>query len=242
MNIQLAEKTLLTFTRPIHLEHYAKRVIQFNDVARNGRPPITIDKQWAFVCEEFKEFIEALEQGDLVHIVKEACDLFVVSSYAARLMSSNFCMFCDTMYHADAEDHPDINLWALKNLILNSQPTEEVTKIVLYEVSQMLFSLNIDLDSCMRAVLDSNDSKFPTVKDLMDHYYNHCEIDLVLQEECKAIEERSNGRYHGIYYVGSNVTEQPRFVFFDDKGKIMKPSTYKDAETDLEIILRGKHV
>lgn len=52
-----------------------------NDIAGNltNVTPESIDAQISFCFEETAEVIDAFEQGDKANVLKEACDLFVVS-------------------------------------------------------------------------------------------------------------------------------------------------------------------
>lgn len=80
------------------------------------------------------------------------------------------------------------------------------------EEADEIFSNVFDL------VMESNYSKFPMIT----------EIDSP-DQECKDIEERSNGRYTGVTFKTVEDNEgNKRYVFKDSNGKIVKPKTYKD--------------
>ena len=79
----------------------------------------------------------------------------------------------------------------------------------------------------MKEVLKSNDSKYPTRKQILA-VWDTKDIDFALAQECAAIEDRNKDRPEGAY-TGVHATyneKQKVYVFFDDKGKIMKPSTF----------------
>lgn len=73
-------------------------------------------------------------------------------------------------------------------------------------------------NNAFNAVMESNYSKFPLIE----------EIDSP-EQECKDIEERSNGRYTGVTFKTVEDNEgNKRYVFKDSNGKIVKPKTYKE--------------
>ena len=60
------------------------KVILWNEVALNKEhdySPEAIERQYGLCIEEYKEFVEAVDAGDLVEVVDALCDLFVVTSY-----------------------------------------------------------------------------------------------------------------------------------------------------------------
>lgn len=210
-------ETLLGLSRDNSLVQYARHVIEWNDVARKARggEATPFELQWTFVEEEFKETIDALKAGDRVEAVDGACDMFVVASYALYLHCPEIlkekCHFNDNVI--SSLDH-------LATAIADKRPVETLEQVV-----ALLYRLDINLGYNLQEVLDSNDSKYPTISQLLDAYSDTVFTDEkdLLEKECLAIAERSEGRYSDITFV----KEGEQYVFLDGKGKIMKPSTFR---------------
>ena len=212
-----AYETLNSMMRPTSLVKYAKHVVDWNSVAVSAKGEFTpLEKQWEFVGEELEETIKALSENDRKEVIDGACDLFVVASYAYWL-SNNYSL--SLTYTPDLKFSPGKALDAFAN-----EDYEEMLKLS----TALLFGLDMQLDKNMSSVLESNDSKYPTLSEVQSL---HKDLDLVkaLEAECACIERRNGGRYEGVHFsiVDGNMKEEPRVVFFDKGGKIMKPGTFK---------------
>lgn len=212
-----AYETLNSMLRPTSLVKYAKHVVDWNSVAASAKGEFTpLEKQWEFVGEELEETIKALSENDRKEVIDGACDLFVVASYAYWL-SNNYSL--SLTYTPDLKFSPGKALDAFAN-----EDYEEMLKLS----TALLFGLDMQLDKNMSSVLESNDSKYPTLTEVQSL---HKDLDLVkaLEAECTCIEQRNGGRYEGVHFsiVDGNMKEEPRVVFFDKGGKIMKPGTFK---------------
>lgn len=216
-----AYDTLNAMLRPTSLVKYAKHVVDWNSIAASAKGEFTpLEKQWEFVGEELEETITALIENDRKEVVDGACDLFVVASYAYWL-SNNYSLSSEKYltYNPDLKFSPGKSLDAFAN-----EDYEEMLKLS----TALLFGIDMQLDKNMSSVLESNDSKYPTVIEVRSL---HKDLDLVeaLEAECACIEERNNGRYEGVHFsiVKGVLGQEDRVVFFDKGGKIMKPGTFK---------------
>lgn len=216
-----AYDTLNAMLRPTSLVKYAKHVVDWNSVAASAKGEFTpLGKQWEFVGEELQETVTALIENDRKEVVDGACDLFVVASYAYWL-SNNYSLSSDKYltYNPDLKFSPGKALDAFAN-----DDYEGMLKLS----TALLFGLDMQLHKNMHSVLESNDSKYPTLSEIQSL---HKDLDLAkaLEAECTCIEQRNGGRYEGVHFsiVDENMKEEPRVVFFDKGGKIMKPGTFK---------------
>lgn len=216
-----AYETLNSMLRPTSLIKYAKHVVDWNSIAASAKGEFTpLEKQWEFVGEELEETVTALIENDRKEVIDGACDLFVVASYAYWL-SNNYSLSSEKYltYNPDLKFLPGKALDAFAN-----EDYEEILKLS----TALLFGLDMQLDKNMSSVLESNDSKYPTVIEVRSL---HKDLDLVgsLEAECTCIEERNNGRYEGVHFsiVKGVLDQEARVVFLDKGGKIMKPGTFK---------------
>ncbi|ADP02508.1 hypothetical protein GECvBMG_gp125 [Salmonella phage GEC_vB_MG] len=227
MNFGVTYETLLSMTKPKDMVEYGRHVAQWNHIARvaRGGKATPVDLQFSFVVEEFKELMKALSEGDRVEVVDGACDLFVVSSYALWLLESSGVRWEKCLKPAEGAQ---FNIGEMVELIFNTPLSVESVAAILQQSVALCFRLDINLDYNMRQVLSSNDSKYPTMTQLREAHptLSLYSDDELLTAECKAIEKRSNGRYSSVNAVRSG----ENIVFFDGKGKIMKPSTFVEPK------------
>lgn len=221
-------ETLLAMTKPSDLYAYAEHVIEWNHVAYRARNNVAtpFGLQWGFIREEFNELVDALRVGDRIETVDAACDLFVVASYACQLKSPEYLREACTPSPTLTFTIGDLE----HNLYGNMQDPVYVLKLV----TALCYRLDINLDYNMQQVLHSNDTKYPYLQDVLALWPDK-EHNEALRLECKAIEDRSNGRYsgvrcHKVYNAKDPRSTDPRLVFFDNNGKIMKPSTFESPK------------
>lgn len=222
-------KTLDSMMKPKSLVDYAVHVIEWNRVAAvaKGGKFTPLELQHDFIIEEFEELAAALEDGDRKMVVDAACDLFVVASYAYILDYGRDSSFDAVMSYNSKNS---FNLFDLSYSVYVTKSHREI----LSQVVSLCYSLDMNLQYNMSQVLSSNDSKFPRLKEVTDLWPQDVTAVEALEMESKAIEARSNGRYTGVYFVtvkeDNAHTDGPRVVFFDEKGKIMKPCTFVEPE------------
>lgn len=230
MNFTKAYDTLAQMTRKTDLLPYALRVAEWNNVAMKARggKQTELDLQFSFVKEEFNELCDALEVCDKKEVIDAACDLFVVASYALLIKTGRCGQFDRAMV-----PQKKFSLGDLSYNIHACEITAASLEHVLSDVVALCFTLDTNLAYNMEQVLDSNDSKYPTLRQMKAIYPDQgADIDLILTMEAKAIEKRSKGRYTGVVPVVSDegATDDSRVVFFDSNGKIMKPSTFVEPK------------
>lgn len=211
----------------------AQHIIDWNAKARHGITPEFTNEmfvaQLEFLREELKEYSLAAQNNDHVELLDAAADVFVVASYLIfmflgkegldKILSTEVG---DTFKH-DVYD----SFIAVEKIFEQPEQVALITMGILRSARDTLVRSVYNEKKVMKEVLKSNDSKYPTRKQLLD-VWNTKSIDEALEKECAAIEERSKSReegaYTGVYAVYNR--KQKVYVFFDDKGKIQKPSTF----------------
>lgn len=226
-------QTLQSMTKPSSLLEYGNHVKQWNKVAflARGGKSTPIELQHSFIAEEFKELMEALEAGDKVEVVDAACDLFVVASYAYHLLVGTGAQYESVMRRSDKNE---FSIGALSFAIHGLPINKDSSRKIVEQVVALCYLLDVNLDYNMKQVLHSNDTKYP-YRTKIEKLYPGTSSAEALRQECKAIEERSNGRYTGVSYrevedIPTPDIAGPRIVFFDSNGKIMKPSTFEEPK------------
>lgn len=222
--------TMEDMKRPKDLIKYALHVQGWNEVARQARPgkkltPLAL--QWAFVREEFEELCKALRERDYIEVVDAAMDLFVVASYAGVLSDLPTSRAQGAMMF---DPEMSFSLIGLENHVYSCLEGEipKTTQIhgAIKQITSLIYTLDVKIAYNMEEVLASNDSKYPYVQDIFNLHPGESGGD-ALALECKAIEQRSEGRYTGVWYSCVESNDGSRAVFFDSNGKIMKPSTFQ---------------
>ncbi len=222
MNLKNMYSTLETMSKPDNMIAYGHRVAQWNEVARIGRGGMSTDikLQTNLIKEELSELIEALSSSDKAEVIDAACDLFVVSSYALRLVQWDTEKWESCMVPSDTVE---LQIGSLLDLVHKDKLKISDYAEILKQVVALCYKLDINLGYNMEEVLNSNDSKFPTITQLLVKYPDYKDKELeMLEFECKEIERRSKGRYNSVIHV--QVGE--RVAFMDGNGKIMKPITF----------------
>lgn len=211
----------------------AKHIVEWNAKARGGETPEFTQEmfvaQIGFVREELKEFQEAAKTNDHVELLDAAADVFVVASYLAFMFWGEEKV--NTMLSQNVGDVFPANIFdEFENM--DATFTEAIQMaVMIMGITRMardtLVRSVYNEKKVMKEVLKSNDSKYPTRKQILAVWETK-DIDFALAQECAAIEERNKNRPEGAY-TGVHATyneKQKVYVFFDDKGKIMKPSTF----------------
>lgn len=230
------------FYKPIKADNQffidaAKHVIAWNAKARGGETPEFTNEmfiaQLGYVREELKEFQDAAKINDHIELLDAAADVFVVASYLVFMFTSEENLekilstgvgdvFPETVYD--------------EFLLYEKEMSTEVqiiplTIAMLRMARDTLIRSKYNYKKVVKEVLRSNDSKYPTRKQLLD-VWDTKNIEFAIAQECAAIEERNKDRPEGAY-TGVHATyneKQKVYVFFNDKGKIMKPSTFSKPD------------
>lgn len=235
------------FYKPIKADNQffidaAKHVIAWNAKARGGETPEFTNEmfiaQLGYVREELKEFQDAAKINDHVELLDAAADVFVVASYLVFMFTSEENLekilstgvgdvFPETVY--------DEFLLYEKEMSTDAQIIP-LTIAMLRMARDTLIRSKYNYKKVIKEVLRSNDSKYPTRKQLLDVLDTE-DIEFAIAQECAAITERNKDRKEGAYtgiYAEYN-EKQKVYVFFDDKGKIMKWSGF--AKPDIKSIV-----
>ena len=209
----------------------AQRVIDWNMKARNTTEEEfkknikvgDIQSQTKLVLEELKEYRDAKKSEDYVEMADAAADTFVVASFLSYLF-----------FGGDATKAFNINKPAdyladnpYESFIRSHEMVGDETGLGFLASKFML----IARDSLIRSrfnekkilteVLNSNDSKFPKRKQLLD-FHNTKDIEEALKLELKWIEDHRG--HTGITYTYNEKFKV--YSFFNSSGKIMKPSSF----------------
>lgn len=211
----------------------AKHIVEWNAKARGGETPEFTQEmflaQIGFVREELKEYQDAAATNDHVELLDAAADVFVVASYLAFMfwgeekVAFALSQNVGDVFTANIADEFDNLEETFTEGVQMAVMTLGLTRMARDTLVRSVYNEK----KVMKEVLKSNDSKYPTRKQLLAVWETK-DIDFALEQECAAIEERNKDRPEGAY-TGVHATyneKQKVYVFFDDKGKIMKPSTF----------------
>lgn len=212
----------------------ANHIVEWNAKAQGGITPVFTQEmfvsQIGFVREELKEFQDAAEINDHVELLDAAADVFVVASYLSFMFFGGKQLET-TLLNTGVGDVFSNKIY--DEFIALEENFAEPAQMAMLALGltriarDTLVRSQYNEKKVMKEVLKSNDSKYPTRKQLLA-VWDTKDIDAALAQECAAIEERNKDREEGAY-TGVHSTYnavQKVYVFFDDKGKIMKPSTF----------------
>lgn len=211
----------------------AKHIVSWNAKARGGETPEFTQEmfisQIGFVREELKEFQDAAQLNDHVELLDAAADVFVVASYLAFMFWGEERV--NLMLSQNVGDVFPPNIYDEFNQIDATFTEAAQMAIMILGITRMardtLVRSVYNEKKVVKEVLKSNDSKYPTRRQILAVWETK-DIDFALEQECAAIEDRNKdrpeGAYTGVHAVYNE--KQKVYVFFDDKGKIMKPSTF----------------
>lgn len=222
-------------------QNAAKRVIEWNFVARGKHEfdAATVAFQKKLVKEEFDELVEDGIKGlNKVLVVDAVCDIFVVGVYWSVLetlkeVSDNLRIEGLRFAIQDVNNAIDPSLMKYDDMTLYVKMMEEgLEKDNPYRVLEgcigLMLGLDFDYRKALTEVLDSNDSKIPTIAQFHDSVGYDLTLDDNIQIESVKIENRNFGRYTGV----SGKVIDGRIVFKDGNGKIMKPCTFQEARLE----------
>lgn len=170
--------------------------------------------------EEVREFNQALSDNDLNEAVKELADIFVVASVYGDLYSTNTLLG----YISDVPNAEGIHQLTISYKNWNGQAEINTIEYIFDCAVMMSRGFNFDFLPYLEAVIDNNFDKLPLVGSVEDP-----------EEDAKAIEEGSNGRYKGVTFEEVVDSEgKKRYKFIDINGKIMKPVGYETVKFDIK--------
>lgn len=185
--------------------------------------------QIACLREELKEYQEACNGNDHVEVLDAAGDIFVVASYLAYMFFGEKQV--EEMLNLPVGDYLSDKIY--DNFITFEDKMTDPAQMAYMSLTITHYARNTLVRSLyngkgvMKEILKSNDSKYPSKKQLLK-IWDTKDISEALEKECRAIEERSANRKEGAYTgVTSQYNEEYKvYVFRDSNNKIMKPSTF----------------
>ena len=194
------------------------KVILWNEVALNGKHDCStaaIERQYSLCFEEYKEFVEATDTGNLVEVVDALCDLFVVTSYWCFLNGKTPPTYGFVTEFSDICEHV---YYPVKNY-----KTDEINIHNLFATVCTALASCYKGKECLQNVLESNQSKF-LLKDYLD------DRGILPEVIASNIEIKSNGRYKNVVHLVSKVFDKihnkdVEYVLFrcdNGAGKIVK--------------------
>lgn len=211
----------------------AKHIVDWNAKAHGGDTPKftqeMYEAQISFVREELKEFQLAASENDHVELLDAAADVFVVASYLAFMfwgeekVNLALSQGVGDVFPQNIYDEFTVMEETFTEAVQMAMISLGITRMARDTLVRSVYNDK----KVVKEVLKSNDSKYPTRKQMLT-VWDTKDIDFALAQECAAIEERNkdrkDGAYTGVHAVYNE--KQKVYVFFDDKGKIMKPSTF----------------
>lgn len=211
----------------------ANHVVEWNAKARGGAEQEFTNEmfvsQIGCVREELKEFQDAAKDNDHVEMLDAAADSFVVTSYLAYMFFGKEVV--EQALRTPVGDcfAPDIynGFMSFEENIVEARQMAMFSLALMRQARDTLVRTRYNGKKVLKEVLKSNDSKYPTRKQLLEAWGTK-DINEAVAKECGAIEERSQSRAEGAYEgVTATYNEvQKVYVFWDKNGKIMKPSTF----------------
>lgn len=210
------------------------KVILWNEVALNGKhnySTAAIERQYSLCLEEYKEFVEAVDTGDLVEVVDALCDLFVVTSYWCFLNGktppthgfvTEFGDICEQVYYP-----------------VKNYKTGEINIHSLFVTVCTALASCYKGKECLQNVLESNQSKF-LLKDYLD------DKGILPEVIASNIELKSDGRYKNVVHLVSKVFDKTQnkdveYILFrcdNGAGKIVKHFMF--VEPTIKEIIKDK--
>jgi hypothetical protein len=199
------------------IKKYYENIIDWNAITGNSISNEDLRKVYTnLVDEETEETLTGLRDKDQVEFIDGVIDSLVVGSYLFALKQQ-----------ADFTDYTlrDLSVVELSEAIntveqIKSNGTifKNIDKILsIYEDVFYTIKDSVNVFGAFQEVLDSNWSKFP-------------DTNLVNPEEEVSLIE-SQGRYKGVVFSIVNTSDNlKKYVFRDENGKILKPSTFKEPQ------------
>ena len=224
MNLNLNNFISTYCNRTSSLYQRYLQVVEWNSIAGNGTHDLSDDKyklQVGFVCEEYQELLDAIEENNVVEIYDALGDLFVVLSYLCYMDSAREQLEIyatdfvpTTAFVFGFANNIRLSKDQYRNAILNQ---DHIDDGYLWHELDLLMGTIVNTKNCIECldeVIRSNLTKYPVVGTVDP------------EKECEYIE--SKGRYTGITFKTSKIGDVEYYVFVDCNGKIMKPSTMQN--------------
>lgn len=201
---------------------------------------LEIKSQTEYLLEELKEYRDAYKIDDHVEMLDAAGDIFVVASmltyqyFQSDLAVHAVLTSLPTDYLYDDPYEVYLRMTERKDISLEMLATSAAT--VMRQSRDSLLRTNYNGKKVMKAVLKSNDTKYPTTKQLKAFHESSSEMESVDLEEKWIMENRGKENVKGVWN-----SEYKVWVFRDNngEGKICKPSVFSDPKQDISNIVFG---
>lgn len=215
------------FAKPLDFTRYFNRVVEWNAIARNGEHDFSEEAkafQLTLVNEEFSgkdELVDGYNTLNKEMVLDALCDIFVTSAYLYfQECEGNVLSQIEIAAPSSSIDYFNQLKYSIEGLGSGRETVKDVCAL--------LYQFDGCVTKALDEVLNSNDSKFPKFGHGLDgepvFYVNGLPVSA--QQECKDIEERSDGRYTGVTYSVVGEGDDKKFIFKSDKGKIVKPCSF----------------
>ena len=218
---------------------FYKDILLMNEFVGNKiEDPRLINLYADLTLEEMSEIFDASDDNDIIEFVDGIVDTMVVGSYLYALKNKDNFNDYGVVYDISAIDKQSNLSFLSQTKIYNdalkkasesslcqsgidifyyfNTLVKDVEKIIRYveEISTSIDPNDIDIFACCDEVSRSNWTKFPKLECVNP------------DDEVKHIE--SQGRYTGVTYKIKNLNGDDRVIFYSDKGKFVKPSTFEN--------------
>lgn len=199
------------------IKKYYQDIIDWNAITGNSVLNENLRKVYTnLVDEETEETLTGLRDKDQVEFIDGVIDSLVVGSYLYALKNkADFTSYAKRdLTNVELSEAIDV----VEKIKLNGTIFENIDKILsVYEDVFYTIKDSVNVFGAFQEVLNSNWSKFP-------------DTNLVSpEEEVSYIENQ--GRYKGVVFsIVETSTNSKKYVFRDENGKILKPSTFKEPQ------------
>lgn len=222
----------------LNLEEHWQQVLKWNTLAGNTSTDL-IPLYKSLVEEELLgegELVDSYEKGDLVGFIDGICDVFWVNSFSTYLLTGYpFTTGFEDLLGSELVEIdltsgiPDY-VTALKASYKSNLNIQDI-------LTELIYSLSIDMNKCLNEVNRSNFSKFINVTGRSGKFIQDTgsvESNWILEDYKSKGKDIKDVTFEEVYFEGENF-----LVFRNEKGKIVKPSTF--TEPDLSFLLEDQH-
>lgn len=228
---------------------FANHVIDWNLKAQGGKPLAQVLEdltekdviaQTEYLLEELKEYRDGFDENDHVEMLDAAADIFVVAVYLCVMYfgeKATYAFLTQLPANYLDSDPYEVFLRMTERKDFTHEMMGTCVGQVMLQARNSLIHTYYNGEKVMKAVLKSNDTKYPTKKQLLAFHGVTKEAEAVKLEEKWIMENRGKESVKGVYNPEYKV-----WVFRDNngEGKICKPSVFSDPKQDISDIVFGK--
>lgn len=217
----------MTLQRDLDFSNLIKLTIEWNRIGAGGQfdmSPQLRELQHKCLLEELQELKDAIAANDDVEIVDALCDILFVGVYAA-FMDLNVerdeytagYVYPEIFSTGDESVCTEEPLLYLVEVLENYINSRYYYALIAILATQSIF-LKFDLNKAYENVVMSNWTKYPMIEDV------------VLSDELDYLNNHS--KYAGKNVVATEVDGHYVFRIDGGKGKIIKPSCFKEPQLE----------